>query len=81
LLGYVERRDDATEVRTVQQIQHALGIGLNIGRELLGRMEVLESTIQRHFAAREESRSEEDRKWRLADRTRKALEHYAEAED
>ena len=47
--GYVERRLDATEVFSVVKLQQALRTGMHFEAELLGRIQNLESLIERHF--------------------------------
>jgi hypothetical protein len=51
VVGYVERRLDATEVRSVVELHHALRLGFNFERELLGRIENIELAIERNFSA------------------------------
>jgi hypothetical protein len=59
LIGYVERRIDATEVRSVMEIHHALRTGLNLERELLGRIENIELLVEKHFSATTETETAE----------------------
>ena len=61
LLGYVERRRDSTEVRSVVELHQALRSGFNFERELLGRLEYLESIIERHFSVNLEAQTAEKR--------------------
>lgn len=48
-VGYVERRRDTTKSMTVVELHHALRLGLNLERELLGRLEYIQRTIDEHF--------------------------------
>jgi hypothetical protein len=73
LIGFVERRVDGTEVRTVADLHHALKIGLNLERELLGRISNLEAKVDRHFSAKAAAESLEEREKRLEDRIRRLL--------
>ena len=57
LFSYVERRLDATRVFSVMELQQALRTGMNFERELLGRIQTLESLIQRHFSFESEARA------------------------
>jgi hypothetical protein len=61
LVGYVERRRDSTEVRSVVELHQALRSGFNFERELLGRLEYLESIIERHFSVNLEAQTAEKR--------------------
>jgi hypothetical protein len=48
-IGYAERRRDTAKHLTVVELQHALRIGLNMERELLGRLQNIEKTIEEYF--------------------------------
>jgi hypothetical protein len=61
LIGYVERRIDATDIRTIEELHHALKTGLNLERELLGRIANLETLIEKHFSAKAAVESLEQR--------------------
>ncbi len=61
LIGYVERRINRTEVRTIAELHHALKTGLNLERELLGRIANLELLIEQHFSAKAAMESLEQR--------------------
>jgi hypothetical protein len=68
LIGYVERRIDGTNVRTIEELHHALKTGLNLERELLGRITNLELLIERHFSAKATAESMEQREETLKGR-------------
>jgi hypothetical protein len=74
LVGYVERRLDYTEARSVIEIQHALRTGFNLERELLGRIESLEVLLNRHFSVSQESQNAEQVSSRLQERILRLLE-------
>lgn len=59
MIGYVERRIDETQVRTVEELHHALKLGFDFEREILGRIANLESLIERHFSATTAAKSEQ----------------------
>lgn len=74
LIGYVERRIDTTEVRSVMEIHQALRTGLNLERELLGRIENIELLIERHFSATTEAETAEKRAQLLQQRIARLLD-------
>jgi hypothetical protein len=74
LIGYVERRIDATKVRTVVEIHQALRTGLNLERELLGRIENIELLVERHFSATNEAETAEKRAQVLQERIARLLD-------
>jgi hypothetical protein len=74
LVGYVERRLDYTEVRSVVEIHQALRIGFNLERELLGRIETLELLLTRQFSIGQETKNAEQVTSRLQKRTLRLLE-------
>jgi hypothetical protein len=74
LIGYVERRLDRTEIRTLAEIHHALRIGLNLGRELLGRMGNIEARLDRHFGEKNETETAEKKQQLLSKRIGRLLE-------
>lgn len=78
LIGYVERRIDGTEVRTVADLHHALKIGLNLERELLGRIANLETMMDQHFSAKATAETLEQRESALRSRIDRLL-HEARA--
>lgn len=51
LLGYVERRLDRTEIKSVIELHHAMRTGMNLEGTLLGRIATLEALIERHLTA------------------------------
>jgi hypothetical protein len=51
LLGYVERRIDRTDIKSVVELHHALRTGMNLEATLLSRITNLESLLQRQLAA------------------------------
>jgi len=73
LLGYVERRVDTTEVLSVEELHHALRTGFNLERELLGRLDVLQSTIERHFSVAADAQTNEERNEHFRDRIARTL--------
>ena len=75
VIGYVERRLDATDVRSVMELHHALRIGINLERELLGRIQSLESTVQRHFSAALQAQTEAQRANLLRVRIARTLDY------
>jgi hypothetical protein len=74
LIGYVERRIDGTEVRTIAEIYHALKTGFNLERELLGRIANLELLIEQHFSAKAAAESLEQREETLKKRIARLLD-------
>jgi hypothetical protein len=74
LIGYVERRMDGTEVRTIAELHHALKTGLNLERELLGRIANLEILIEQHFSAKAAAESLEQREETLKKRIARLIE-------
>jgi hypothetical protein len=74
LIGYVERRLDRTEVRTVVEIHHALRNGLNLGRELLGRIANIELLLERNFSEKKETETAEKKAQVLNQRIARLLE-------
>ncbi|MEQ1947706.1 MAG: ATP-binding protein [Bryobacteraceae bacterium] len=75
VLGYVERRIDATEAISVVELQQTLRVGFSLERQLLGRIESLELTIQKHFAAASETQSEAQRLTLIRNRIAQVLSH------
>lgn len=65
LLGYVERRLDQTEVRSVVEIHQAIRTGFNLERELFGRIKSIELLLQKHFSSKVEAESADERKKQL----------------
>lgn len=61
MIGYVERRIDGTEIRTIAEIHHTLRIGLSLEREILGRIANLEALVEQHFSAKLAAESLEQR--------------------
>lgn len=49
LLGYVERRVDRTDVRSIVELHHALRTGMNLETTLLSRISNLEKLLQRQL--------------------------------
>jgi hypothetical protein len=74
LIGYVERRIDGTEVRTIAELHHALKTGFNLERELLGRIANLESLIEQHFSAKAVAESLEQREQTLTKRIARLID-------
>ena len=74
MIGYVERRIDGTEVRTIAEIHHALKLGFSFERELLGRIANLESLVERHFSAKAAVESLEQREETLEKRITRLIE-------
>jgi hypothetical protein len=74
LVGYVERRLDRTEVRTIVEIHQALRTGLHLGRELLGRITNIEVQLDRYFGEKTETKSAEKRQQILNQRIGRLLE-------
>jgi len=74
LLGYVERRIDATDVRSVVEIHQALQTGLNLERELLGRIGNIELLLERHLSAATIAESAEERAQLLRGRIKRLLD-------
>jgi hypothetical protein len=73
LMGYVERRLDFTEPRTVVELHHALRIGLNLEQELLGRMDNLETLMMRHFKGGQQTDDAAQASSRLQERIARTL--------
>jgi hypothetical protein len=74
MIGYAERRVDATEVRRIQELHLALRTGLNLERELLGRIENIEVQINRFFTIKTQAETDEKREQRLNARITRLLE-------
>jgi hypothetical protein len=74
LIGYVERHLDRTNVRKIAEIHQALRTGLNLERELLGRIANIELLVERHFSAKAEAESAEKREQLLNERIARLLE-------
>jgi len=75
LLGYVERRLDSTDVRSVMELHQLLRTGINLERELLGRIQHLELLVERHFGATAEAQTEKARAESLRNRIARSLDH------
>lgn len=75
LVGYAQRRRDSTDVASVHEIQQTLRSGLSLERELLGRLDNLESLVERHFRAETEALSADNRAQLLRQRIDLALDH------
>ena len=74
MIGYVERRIDGTEVRSVAEIHHALKVGLSFEREILGRIANLESLLERQFSAKIAAESLEQREETLTKRIARLID-------
>jgi hypothetical protein len=74
LIGYVERRIDGTEVRTIAEIHYALKAGFNLERELLGRIANLEMLMEQQFSAKAAAVSLEQREEALKRRITRLLD-------
>jgi hypothetical protein len=74
MIGYVERRIDGTEVRTIAEIHHALKIGLSFEREILGRIANLESLVEQHFSAEMAAESLQQREETLTKRIARLID-------
>lgn len=74
LIGYAERKLDFTESRSVEEIHHAIRLGLNIERELLGLIESLEALITQHYAGVQQSEDKAQASSRLQKRIAKFLD-------
>lgn len=68
IIAYVERRLDFTDARSVVELHHALRIGLNLERELLGRMDNLEALMTKHFTGTQEAEDTAQASSRLQER-------------
>jgi hypothetical protein len=79
LIGYAERRFDTTEIKTVVEIQQALRTGLNLERELLGRIAGLELRLDRYSSVKTAQDVAEGQRQLLKDRIARLL-HDAEME-
>jgi hypothetical protein len=74
LLGYVERRVDGTEVRSVIDLHQALRTGINLERELLGRIENIELLIRQQSLLKLETETAEKREQILNQRIERILD-------
>jgi Putative DNA-binding domain len=74
LVGYVERRLDSTEPRTVVELHHALRIGLNLERTLLGKIDGLETLMTQHFAGVQQAEGAAQASLRLQERITRLLD-------
>jgi hypothetical protein len=68
IIAYVERRLDFTDARSVVELHHALRIGLNLERELLGRMDNLEALMTQHFTGTQQAEDTAQASSRLQER-------------
>ena len=68
IIAYVERRLDFTDARSVVELHHALRIGLNLERELLGRMDNLEALMTKHFTGTQQAEDTAQASSRLQER-------------
>jgi hypothetical protein len=78
MIGFVERRVDGTEVRTVAEIHHTLKVGLSFEREILGRIANLESLLAQHFSAKLAAESLEQREQTLTKRIARLIDEANE---
>jgi hypothetical protein len=74
LIGYAERRVDRTEVRNIVEIHQALRTGLNLERELLGKIGNIELKMERYFSAKIEVETMEERDQVLKQRIGRLIE-------
>jgi hypothetical protein len=74
MIGFVERRVDGTEVRTIAEIHHTFRVGLSFEREILGRIANLESLVGQHFSAKIASESLEQREESLTKRIARLID-------
>lgn len=73
IIAYVERKLDFTEARSVVELHHALRIGLNLERELLGRMDNIETLITQHFVGTQQAEDTAHASSRLQERINRLL--------
>lgn len=74
LIGYVERRLDFTEARSVVELHHAMRLGLNLEQELMGRIENIETLMTQHFTGIKQTESTALASTRLQERIGRLLE-------
>jgi hypothetical protein len=74
LIGYAERRVDRTDVRNIVEIHQALRTGLNLERELLGRIANIELLMERYFSAKAEVETAEKREKVFKERIARLIE-------
>lgn len=74
LIGYAERRADRTEIRTIEELHLALRTGLNLERELLGKIANIELQIERLSGTKIQAETAENRQQRLNERIKRLLE-------
>jgi len=74
LIGYAERRVDRTEIKTIAEIHQALRTGLNLERELLGRIANIELLMERYFLAKTEVETSEKRAQVFQERIARLIE-------
>ena len=72
-LSYVERRLDSTEARSVVELHHAMRIGFNVERELLGRIDNLENLMTKHFTGMQNIDDAAQASSRLQERIKRLL--------
>jgi hypothetical protein len=73
LLAYVERRLDFTDARTVVELHHALRVGLNLERELLGRMDNFEALMTQQFKGAQQAEDVSQASTKLQERVARLL--------
>lgn len=74
LIGYAERRVDRTEVRNIVEIHQALRTGMNLERELLGRIANIELLIERNFLTKTQVETTKQREQLLKERIARWIE-------
>jgi hypothetical protein len=74
LIGYAERRVDRTDVKNIIEIHQALRTGLNLERELLGKIANIEFLMERYFSAKVEVETDEKRKKVFQERIARLIE-------
>ena len=74
LIGYVERHRDQTHVRKVAEIHQALRTGLNLERELLGRIANIEFLLEQHLSYKTQAETLEKKERLLDERIKRMFE-------
>lgn len=67
-IGYVERRLDFIEARTVVELHQAIRMGFSLERELLGRIDNLEALMMEHFTGAQMAEDTAEASSRLQER-------------
>lgn len=74
LIGYAERRVDRTDVKNIVEIHQALRTGLNLERELLGKIANIEFLMERYFSVKVEVETNEKREQVFKERIARLIE-------